>query len=171
MYGAADLRKHDVPSSGGYETVLLLPSRAEYLRRYDECCQMRPEERAHDASGLYRTFTRSRHIFDRVIRADLSAEQTVNAVLAPYDTTPQAVSGMGVDPTAGSMRGGDGDGGVDGAGAPRDTVPGFGSGSGSGDGYMGAPTAPPVPDPADPVAAKMAAFEQDGSSPAKALFG
>lgn len=36
LYGAADLRNHDVPTSG-YETVLLLPSRSEYLRRYEEC--------------------------------------------------------------------------------------------------------------------------------------
>ena len=57
---------------------------------------MRPEESAHDAKGLYRTFMRSRHIFGRVIQGDLSSEETLDRILDGYDTRPVAAVGLGL---------------------------------------------------------------------------
>jgi len=57
---------------------------------------MRPEESAHDAKGLYRTFMRSRQIFGRVIQGDLSSEETLDRILDGYDTRPVAAVGLGL---------------------------------------------------------------------------
>lgn len=84
LYSAADLRVEDIP--GGIEKVLILPSRAEYERRYKECCEMRPEERAQGitASTLYLQFTLSSRRFDRVLDHDDSVDSALDELLARY---------------------------------------------------------------------------------------
>lgn len=87
MYLAADLREHDVPTSG-FETVLILPSQAEYVRRYESCRRARPGERfLHSPVDFWRAFKGAVPRYDRAIRADLSVKDTVDAVLEPYDTS------------------------------------------------------------------------------------
>ena len=80
LYGAADLRRHDIPSF--LETVVIKPPLGAYLERYEMCCERHPEERAHNERQIYREFVT--HIFHRRITGDNSAEDTLDMILSPY---------------------------------------------------------------------------------------
>lgn len=96
LLGAADLRPEEIPRS--IERVLLLPPLPVYLRRFEACCAMRPEERAQNASGLHAIFSNNTGSFDRVLRSDLSVSAALDTILGPYRVNPRPTADAAATP-------------------------------------------------------------------------